>query len=538
MQKYRIDGRIYNAKTPEAAYALHDNYKAGGEVDGTEGMSAFDMLMAGAGSGMVNVGRQLGNMVGLDSVFGLDTTDEAIARQKETDKALLDTGWGTGGRILGEMAVTAPIGVGAGALAGRALPGALRGIGALATEGAVEGAILGGPGERGTGAALGAGFGGGLGLAGAAGGKMIRGMRVDPKSQRLLDMGVDLTPGQMKRRGGMAAIEQSAPGRYSPGTLAARESAEDQVLEVMARRAVPPGMDPERLAGREMKDLARELRVGFKKAYESIPDSYVSRMAPGGKGTIDDAVTRMVSSAPGLQGTQEAMKEASWIANQFRKLNRGPSVGVHDLMKMRSRVRARMANYYKDAKTMDQAEALKDVVQILTDKINSGLDDASRAILRQTDAKYPAYKVIEDVAWKMKDGAPTPNRIATAVQQSAGSKGLYAEGGGVMRDISEAATHAFGTHIQPTGMANYLPAVTGLGGMAMTGGYGGALAGMALPSTIASLGAGTRTGRQMFRGQGPGQKALRNALEWYRKHGGDSTSALMRAGVLSYGNQE
>jgi hypothetical protein len=478
---------------------------------------------------MTNVGRQVGNMFGADSIMGLDTSDAAIARQKQTDAKLMDTGWGKTGRVVGEIAATAPIGVGAGALVGRALPGALRGIGALATEGATEGAILGGPGERGMGAALGAGFGGGLGLVGAAGGKMMRGMRADPKSQQLLDMGVDLTPGQMKRQGGMAAIEQSAPGRYSPGTTAARETAQDQVLEVMARRAVPPGMDAGRLAGKEMKDLAKELRQGFKAAYAAVPDNYVSRMAPGGRGTIDDAVTRMVSSAPGLQGTQEAAKEASWIANEFRKLNRGPSVSVHDLMKLRSRVRGRMAGYYKDPKAIDQAEALKDVVATLTDKINSGLDDAGRALLKQTDAKYPAYKVIEDVAWSMKEGAPTPNRIANAVRKSAGTKGLYAEGGGVMRDISEAATHAFDTHIKPTGMANYLPFATGLAGMAATGGYGGALAGMALPSAIASLGAGTRAGRRAFRGDLAGQKLLRNAIEAYRRGGGDSVNAAARA---------
>ena len=116
MPKFRIEGRVYDVPTPESAYALHENWKSGGEVTGVTGESALSNTLAGIGSGMVNVGRQVGNMLGI-------VDDEEIAKQAEMDKALLDTTAGKVGRFGGEVAATLPLGMGAGQAA--------RGIGVL-----------------------------------------------------------------------------------------------------------------------------------------------------------------------------------------------------------------------------------------------------------------------------------------------------------------------------------------------------------------------------------------------------------------------
>ena len=522
MQKYRYKGVEVEAESPEEAKAIVRSQMG---TSATEGMSAFDTLMAGAGSGMVNVGRQVGNMLGFDSIGDFDTSDAAIERQKQLDEELLESGWGQGGRMLGEVAATAPLGVGTAAAAGRVLPRAMAGIGGLMTEGATEGAILGGPDGRASGAAGGAAFGGGLGLLGKAGGRMMRGMNIDPAAQKLLDEGIDLTPGQMNRGGVMDVLEQSAPGRFSAGTQAARGGAQDQMFEVMARRATPPGMNPAEVAG-EATDMVRKLRMGFKAAYANVPDVPVPRMAPGGKGTLDDAIVRMVRSAPGVKA-DDANALASWVANEFSSLPKGVAVSAHDLMKVRSRVRSRMAQAYK-AGDLQMGEALTDVAQTITDQLNKALPPEAQQLLRATDAKYGAYKVIEDAANRAGDFDMTPFKMSQAVKQSAGSKGLYAEGGGRMRDLTSAGAKAFKQSVPPTGLANALPMATaGLG--AMVGGAPGAMAGVALPSTLVALGSGTKAGRRAFRGDLAGQRLLDKAVKSYRRGGGDSLNAAARA---------
>lgn len=146
--------------------------------------SAGGRFLEGIGRGMSNVGRQVGNIVGL-------VDDERIEEMEALDKDLMDTGWGTAGSIVGEIAATAPVGgvtgaLGKGAAAARGagmLPQAVaRGLASPITRGAVEGAavgaVLGGPGERGSTAAMTGAFGGGFGAAGRLLGNAWRNFRV------------------------------------------------------------------------------------------------------------------------------------------------------------------------------------------------------------------------------------------------------------------------------------------------------------------------------------------------------------------------
>lgn len=148
--------------------------------------SGMENFLAGAGSGLVNVGRQAVNMVLPDQLTPDWASDEAIAQQREIDQDLLETGAGKGGRVVGEIAATLPVGgvggavaKGAGAIRG-ASRGAnylkhtlARGAGRGAVEGATAGAILAGPDERMSGAYGGALLGGALGGAGTALGKAL-----------------------------------------------------------------------------------------------------------------------------------------------------------------------------------------------------------------------------------------------------------------------------------------------------------------------------------------------------------------------------
>lgn len=67
----------------------------------TDGMSGTEKFLAGAGKAFVDAGRGIGQLVGL--VSGQD-----VAEARQRDAALMDTGAGLAGNVVGNLAVTAP----------------------------------------------------------------------------------------------------------------------------------------------------------------------------------------------------------------------------------------------------------------------------------------------------------------------------------------------------------------------------------------------------------------------------------------------
>lgn len=134
-------------------------------VDPTEGMSTGERLLAGIGMGMTNVGRGLGQMVGL-----VDRADVEEARKR--DAALSATGAGRAGDILGTTVMLLPTAFipGAATMKGATAIGALTGLAApsASTEETIKNAAIGGvaaPVAIGAGRALGAAYRGAQGLA-------------------------------------------------------------------------------------------------------------------------------------------------------------------------------------------------------------------------------------------------------------------------------------------------------------------------------------------------------------------------------------
>jgi len=151
--------KMESADREERRAKLQAQYDAeAAELSALSG-SNYDNFMSGVGSGMMNVVRGAGNILGL-------VDDEEIAKAKAIDAELSDSGYGSAGQFTGEMAALAPLGVvGKGAQVAHTavkgagvLPTALRVMTApyssAALEGAGAGAVLANPNERGEGAAL------------------------------------------------------------------------------------------------------------------------------------------------------------------------------------------------------------------------------------------------------------------------------------------------------------------------------------------------------------------------------------------------
>lgn len=97
--------------------------------DPTEGMSGLDRFRAGLGKAMVDTARGVGQMVGL-----VDRQDVQDSRKR--DEALLKTGAGMAGNLVGNLAVMAPAALipGAATIPGAAVIGAVTGLAAPSTS--------------------------------------------------------------------------------------------------------------------------------------------------------------------------------------------------------------------------------------------------------------------------------------------------------------------------------------------------------------------------------------------------------------------
>ena len=527
MPWYSIKGDKIYAESPDQAVAKHREQWAAKTA--AEDMNWGEQALAGIGGGMLNAGTNIGNMLGLVS-------DEDVTSQSEAYGALGDTTAGMLGQIGGEVLATAPLGMGAGALAGRVLPGAARaaGLGSaarnagiMATEGATEGAILAGPGQRGQGAVLGAGLGGTVSGIGSAAGRMVRGAPVDAQAQRLLDAGVDLTPGQVNPGGVMSQIEASMGGRQM--AAGARQNAVDDTFRAILREASPTGQIDE--AAHSLNNALDDVYQQFGQEYDKVRGFPISMAnQTGGGRSLDDLIDGVVNRAPGV--TDDARKaEQSWLQDLLsqtdidrgmsglrRKFNDPTLVDSGTILKMRSNLRTRIREKRLSGNTdYDVIRMLQSTEEQLT-KMLDQLPGRNLKDLKAVDSKYGTYKLAEDILVKRGDTELTPNRMSQAVKQATES-GQYARGGGRVRDLVSAGAEKLPQKIGATGAALFAPIAGGAigaaaGGLTGEGNLGsGTAIGAAIPAALAAALSGTRGGRAAYRGATRGQRVLQRTLD-------------------------
>lgn len=317
MPKYRINGVVYEAASPDEAYAQAASGSTGGDPERAKRMAAFERqkaagefdtkysaasdsglenFLAGAGSGLVGVGRRAANLALPRALEPEWATEEAIKGQKATDQDLMGTGAGMAGKMVGEIAATLPVGgaLGAGGkvlAASRSVPLARAGValsrptgyGARAAvaglEGAGQAALTSEPGsgvkETLTGGGLGAGM-GVLGKAVGAAGRALRPSITDEARTVMKEADTFIPASQALPEGsiGKQAYEgllANLPG--SGGKIRAqRTAAVDDVRRTLTEEAMPRGANPVGAfqSGDRMKDVVSELKGYWDEAYDDI----------------------------------------------------------------------------------------------------------------------------------------------------------------------------------------------------------------------------------------------------------------------------
>jgi hypothetical protein len=349
-----------------------------------------------------------------DLVGQMDEEDKATLKDWQEDAA--ESGWGTAGRVTGELAqFMIPGGVALKGLKGvSALKNAskLKKVMALmGTEGAVAGAVGGtrlpGEGETRLGnvakeGALGAVGAGVAPLVGRVLSKTVRGLKKSPQAEKLLSEGLDtMTPGQMAKSPALAGLESAAEVTpfLAKGTKAAQKRSEIAWNLKIMNDALPEGAEIVTEIGTKG---AKQMQNVVKKAYQNAWQGSGKLSQKNLKGVVDD----LFESAQTLGPDDAAvLKKLTKDLDDIRVKGTNKGHQVMDDM-LRRRIKAAGSDKY------DLTEALVKA----RDGLRRRMPRKTQEKLAKIDKKYPEYLTVRDAVGraKQKGGEFTPSELTTS----------------------------------------------------------------------------------------------------------------------------
>lgn len=463
-------------------------------------MSTAERALFGAGSGVTNVVQNIGN------IFGL-VEDETVRETRALTQPLRETTAGRIGEFGGELATSLIPAAGAAraiSAAAKVLPALsrapalARSIGAGATEGAVQGAVTAGPGDRGEAAYLGAATGGLFPAAGAAYRSARAGVRPTPAARALTQKGVELTPGQMNPRGILGQLEEvtEALPLVGPTVRSAREEGWRQTRKLVAENAAPPGFQG--VIPDNQNKAVDALRKGYNEAYKIVEGIDITPfgLSTGFKQAVRDRST--------LVKKDDINSVARFLNNELSAIQGRGIIKSEDLLRIRSNIREQLRA--RDISSGAE-RLLVNAEKAVTDSLDSQLPADAMYALKAIDNQYAKFVVFRRAVEKGKESDFTPNQLSLAVKEATDA-GEYAAGGGRLREISNPAADVFSTTQPKTGRMVATLGALGLGGYSA---YQDPM-GAALPLTGLGLLYGTAAGRRLAMGQSGAQLRAR-ALE-------------------------
>lgn len=296
------------------------------KADPTEGMSTTERFLAGAGKGMTDVARGIGQVVGL-----VDRSDMDEVRKR--DAALMNTAAGTAGDLVGNIAATAPAMLipGGATVRGAAAVGAGQGL--LAPVATDE--------SRLTNAALTAAGGAGGVVASKGMARVAQPVMQSEPVQKLLKEGVVPSIGQAAG-GFINRVEQQLESIPLVGAFItnARGRAVKEMNEAAIRKALPAGTPEAIKAGRAGVERAGEIIDGaydraygqlkgrftgdksFKEAIETIPNKEGIDLPPSLKERFDkliqDRVYARLENGASAETVRDIHNSIGALARKYR----------------------------------------------------------------------------------------------------------------------------------------------------------------------------------------------------------------------------
>lgn len=430
-------------------------------------------FLEGAGRGMVSVGRNVGNILGLES-------PAAMKRAHAIDAPLLNTSGGYWGNVVGQTADTLPLLGGEGALASRvpmlgeilSNPWALSSI-----QGATQGFLTSNPDSRVAGTVLGGTLGPLMMGAGRGANLLFRGVKASPMGQRLIDAGIGhLTPHLIAPRSFLGSLEQGLSGTPILGDVVNNRTAlaKDDILRTLMNRAIPEGGEP---LPASTRDNPFDWQSGLSHTQKQLDEAYapihghpmkLQLTFPGSPPVpLRDALDAELNyPAFGLTGGNRS-RIAQDILDRLDEAvqARGGNLDSGDLISLRSDLRADAApnplgdSQENRAKKQLYGKAVKRLTQILHQQLPDNLGQR----LDEVDKHYSLLAKLESAGVKAggREGGPTWEQLERELRQRATKKAV-APGRVPNQDLVHAARQTFSNQFPMTGfswMRAGLPAI-------------------------------------------------------------------------------
>lgn len=278
-----------------------------------------------------------------------------------------------------------------------------------------------------------------------------------PEAQRLLDQGVDLTPGQMNPGGLANKLEQAAQKVPVLDKIVsgARNNARTTWQQSIAQKSAAPGT---KITATDVNEMADQASASFTPLYDQAKGFPVSpTIVNGGANFPLTSAFKSAAKSRGVQADNATRSSTdAWLQNKLTSLKARPGEQLDSgqLIELRSDIRAQIRKnaQAKDAGKNDSAELMRIAENAVTKSLESQLPPKALQTLRAADAKYGDYKTFEAAVLKAKDNPAgfSPENLSQAIKEGT-SAGTYAKGGGRLRREAKDAKAALTATEQPTG---------------------------------------------------------------------------------------
>tara|TARA_R110000737_G_scaffold140740_1_gene171499 strand:- start:44 stop:1471 length:1428 start_codon:yes stop_codon:yes gene_type:complete len=350
---------------------------------------------------------------GLETIYGLkglftDLSEEDNARLKDWRDDAGESGWGTAGQVVGDIAQMAL----PGAMGVKALK-----VGSSVLKGSAAGGVLGAiqaPEEnesRLTNAAVNAGAGlVGGGLVKAAGG-LITGVGKTAAAQKVINRGDYLTPGQAADNSMVRGAEtlMGMTPFIAKGTKSLQEKGVSQWLLSTANKVSKPlGVNLDDLGEKSMQKLQDQFKTSYTDAWEQATNV----IGPDKIAKFNKFI------APEIKFMEDAPKKAvEKILSRLKELK--GSKNPKALRKLDKLIKDNIGKYAKDNDLLKMFNNMKNTLR-------EKMGGESTESLKKLDSLYPAYKTLTTAAHKAYGGKNLTLDILKETSKNVGSKGTKA----------------------------------------------------------------------------------------------------------------
>lgn len=455
-------------------------------ADPTEGMSWLEKAAAGYGKsyvdtyrGLQQVGGRIGGAIGLDTAERLAQVDDAVNESRRTDAALMDTGAGIAGNVVGQaVQMLTPVPAAAAAkgvqVLGRAAPYA----GAAARSAAFSGAQGVADGES---RALNTAVGGGLGIAGqglATGTRALAtraGAAVDPMKaaaiKQLEKLGIPVHLSQTMDSGFLKLVSSVVNKLPFSGVQKAGRAQQDALNAELGKMMGLQGV--RRLTDDVMDTAARRQS----QAYDALFARNTVKLNPIVIGDLKTVAHAARSDLP--------PDKAQVVINQIEKFVNGANARGEIPGRLYQNLRLGLKPLESHP---EHGHLVKQVRKAMEQAADDSFGGADAKILKETNARYANRKIVEK-ALKQVTGAGGDVRPAALWPLANQKFGSTPE----MRELARAGQLVMKDGIPDSGTSQreLINRLLGLGPAGTAAVLGG------VPLALKAMGAGAVVGRAL-----------------------------------------